>query len=691
MPFLGISAPANGPVLQEIYYRQLVVDPSLTLSVNRNYITLGVSGGSGTVTDINGLTGSVTFVNGTDTALTIGSNIAVNVLSETSAIGNSIVRRDADGHVYGAGPVLPGQLATKEYVDTVAESLKVYANVRVMQYASFGNLAGAAAPGVDVVFTGTGIGKTLTNNGAVSGFTQLTIDSVACNIGDRVLIAGDTIHNGVYVVSTAGSGAVNWVITRAGDFDEDIEVSPGAYVYIAEGTVYGGAGFTMVSPGPIIVDTTNMVWLQFNSASNLNASNVGVGGLGLFYQKNGNVLEFYNINAASSRVAIVDNRAVNREIDIDVNEAAMNLNSMLGPLFPLKGGTGLNTLAVGNFLVSNGLSAMDNSKVAPAGVVVGTTDVQTLTNKTLIGASNSISASMLRSSSSDIVINGNTPVAGNVLIATGSASATWQAPFSIDGVTSTSQTILGFSASSTLGLYGVAVGTNASSNGTFTIAIGNNANVNGAESIGIGRNATVNHNYSIALGNTSTTAAGQFKIAASIASINAQGVSTVGAGTVVCKNAAGDIGPNSTGTVVMPVLLADPAAVTGGLYYNSAVSKFKASNGSTWSELATSSKLSFPSIGLGFTVLRTFPDTANVAASWRYAISSPTGVGFRTGTVSATWNAVSNVVSYDEVSTADIGNTTSVILNVSNISDAIRFDAFVTSGTWNITVYEELF
>lgn len=54
-----------------------------------------------------------------------------------------------------------------------------------------------------------------------------------------------------------------------------------------------------------------------------------------------------------------------------------------GTLDVARGGTGLSTLTSGRFLVGNGTSAVDLTKVAPSGVVVGTTDSQTLTNKTL--------------------------------------------------------------------------------------------------------------------------------------------------------------------------------------------------------------------------------------------------------------------------------------------------------------------
>lgn len=48
-----------------------------------------------------------------------------------------------------------------------------------------------------------------------------------------------------------------------------------------------------------------------------------------------------------------------------------------------KGGTGLTTLTPARFLLGAGTSAVDLSKIAPNGLVVGTSDAQTLTNKTL--------------------------------------------------------------------------------------------------------------------------------------------------------------------------------------------------------------------------------------------------------------------------------------------------------------------
>ncbi len=68
------------------------------------------------------------------------------------------------------------------------------------------------------------------------------------------------------------------------------------------------------------------------------------------------------------------------------NWTTLELNDAPSILNVAHGGTGLATLTAGNVLVGNGTSNVDISKVAPSGVFVGTTDTQTLTNKSLVDA-----------------------------------------------------------------------------------------------------------------------------------------------------------------------------------------------------------------------------------------------------------------------------------------------------------------
>ena len=107
-------------------------------------------------------------------------------------------------------------------------------------------------------------------------------------------------------------------------------------------------------------------------------------------------------------------------------------NGGTGGILPVaNGGTGVNTLTSGNFLIGAGTGAVTTAKVAPSGVVVGTTDTQTLTNKTLTGTTNTIAASQLRTTSTDVVVStAAAPTAGQVLTATSGTAAIWQTPSS---------------------------------------------------------------------------------------------------------------------------------------------------------------------------------------------------------------------------------------------------------------------
>lgn len=112
-----------------------------------------------------------------------------------------------------------------------------------------------------------------------------------------------------------------------------------------------------------------------------------------------------------------------------IDQTTFALNSIGGTLGVAKGGTGATTLTSGNFLVGAGTSAVDTTKVAPVGTVLGTTDTQTITNKTIIGSTNAVDASALQTTGSAVVVSGaSAPSAGHALIATSSTTASWSAP-----------------------------------------------------------------------------------------------------------------------------------------------------------------------------------------------------------------------------------------------------------------------
>ena len=123
-----------------------------------------------------------------------------------------------------------------------------------------------------------GVGATLTNAGAQAA---LTIDGILMTVGARVLVQGQTnqTENGIYSVTTVGTGATNWVLTRASDGNSyapksDTELGAGSYFFIMQGSQYAGSSYVLTAPpGEIHFGTSNIVFSQFSQAGSYTAGN----------------------------------------------------------------------------------------------------------------------------------------------------------------------------------------------------------------------------------------------------------------------------------------------------------------------------------------------------------------------------------------------------------------------------------
>jgi hypothetical protein len=157
-----------------------------------------------------------------------------------------------------ADPTTSLQLATKSYVDTIAAAgLHYHDPVRVQ---TTGNLTATYDNG------SSGVGATLTNSGAQSA---ISFDGVTLSSADRVLVSEQTnaAHNGVYTVTTVGSGSTNWVLTRATDADsygpsDPDSLGQGDAFFIKEGSTNAGHLDVMNTEGEIIFGTTNITFAE---------------------------------------------------------------------------------------------------------------------------------------------------------------------------------------------------------------------------------------------------------------------------------------------------------------------------------------------------------------------------------------------------------------------------------------------
>ena len=324
-----------------------------TLTLGSSTLTLGA-----TTTDIAGLTSLVVddiTING-QTVQTTASNKDINL--SPHGTGTVIV---PSGYEDRAG-FQSQSLANKAYVDQVAQGLDTKPSCRVGTTA---NLSATYSNGT------AGVGATLTNSGSQAA---LTIDGVTLSASDRVLVKDQTnaAHNGIYVVTTVGSGSANWVLTRATPEDQPAELSGGAFVFVEEGTANGDNGYVFTHNGLPTFGTTDLDVAQFSGAGQV------IAGAGLV--KSGNTVDTNpdnsSIEVASDQLRVkavgITNSMLAGSIDgakIEnfkfTDESSTQGAVEIGNPMEFITGEGINTIASGNTLRIEGeLASTSNIGVA---------------------------------------------------------------------------------------------------------------------------------------------------------------------------------------------------------------------------------------------------------------------------------------------------------------------------------------
>jgi hypothetical protein len=199
-----------------------------------------ISGASNTLTNI----GNASLTN---SSVTVGTTAIALGSSSLTLGGLTSVAVTQD-------PTSALQLATKQYVDAVAEGLHVHASCAAATPATLASITG----GTVTYNNGTaGVGATLTLSVALT-----TLDGYTLVNGDRVLVKNEvaSANNGIYTWATGGL-----VLTRATDFDTAAEMASGDFTFISYGTLYGSTGWVQTDP-VTVVGTSPVTWIQFSGS-----------------------------------------------------------------------------------------------------------------------------------------------------------------------------------------------------------------------------------------------------------------------------------------------------------------------------------------------------------------------------------------------------------------------------------------
>lgn len=150
-----------------------------------------------------------------------------------------------------------------------------------VRLASTSNIAGTYYNGPN----NNGVGATLT-----IAASSLTIDSVVCAVGDRVLLQTQTTtyQQGIYIVESIGSTVV---LQRAEDQQNIEQMKPGEYVAVGAGSVNAGNFYTLVEPIPQQIGVDAIVFNADPSAGGVSFSGPAstANALAVFSDTSGNI------------------------------------------------------------------------------------------------------------------------------------------------------------------------------------------------------------------------------------------------------------------------------------------------------------------------------------------------------------------------------------------------------------------
>ena len=232
-------------------------------SITSNFGNINI--GSSTITTTGAITGGSAVID----------NITVNgnTISSTNSNGNVTIDPNGTGTVdlnssritSVSAPTGAQDAATKAYVDATKSGLDVKDSVRI------GTTAALSTSTYSNGSSGVGATITCDSNEGINDSDGLG-QSVTLIATNRVLVMnqGTAAQNGIYTVTTVGSGTAAWVLTRATDSDTASEITGGTFTFVEEGT-NADNGYVFTHDGSPTMGSTSLSVSQFSGAGQITA------------------------------------------------------------------------------------------------------------------------------------------------------------------------------------------------------------------------------------------------------------------------------------------------------------------------------------------------------------------------------------------------------------------------------------
>jgi hypothetical protein len=313
-----------------------------------------ISGATNTLTNI----GNASLTN---SSITLGTTTISLGGTSLAPVGLTSVTVTQD-------PATALQLATKQYVDgLVASGIHFHQPVRVESPTNLSatyNQPGGA---------GDGVGATLTNAGAQAA---LVIDGVTLSVSDRVLIYTQTTQtqNGVYVVTSVGSGSTNWVLTRSSDTNTygiagPTTLSEGSTFFVQQGVTGAGETYTCNTQGVIIFGTTNITFTQI-SATQIYSAGTGLTLTGTTFSISNTAVTAATYGSASAVPVFAVNAQGQLTSVASTNIAIAASQVTSGTLAVAQGGTNIASYTIGDTLYASGATTLSKLALGTQGFVL---------------------------------------------------------------------------------------------------------------------------------------------------------------------------------------------------------------------------------------------------------------------------------------------------------------------------------